>query len=63
MSFFAELKRRNVVRVGIAYAVTSWLVLQLADIIVDNLPVPDWTMQVIMLALVCEHGTAHEHST
>jgi TolB-like protein/Tfp pilus assembly protein PilF len=53
LSFFEELKRRNVVRVGIAYTVTSWLVLQLADIIVDNLPVPDWTMQAIMLALVC----------
>ena len=53
MSFFAELKRRNVVRVGMAYAVTAWLVLQLGDIIADNFSVPDWTMSAILLALVC----------
>ena len=51
MSFFEELKRRNVVRVGIAYTVTAWLVLQLADIVIDNIPAPDWAMQTIMLVL------------
>jgi TolB-like protein/tetratricopeptide (TPR) repeat protein len=53
VSFFSELKRRNVVRVGIAYAVTAWLVLQLADIIVDNFTVPGWMMSAIVLLLVC----------
>jgi len=52
MSFFEELKRRNVFRVGIAYVVTSWLILQLADIVLDNTPAPDWVMHVIMLLLV-----------
>jgi hypothetical protein len=32
MSFLAELKRRNVVRVGVAYVVTAWLLLQVADL-------------------------------
>jgi TolB-like protein/Tfp pilus assembly protein PilF len=51
LSFIEELKRRNVVRVGIAYVVTAWLLLQLADIVVDNIPAPDWAMQTIMLVL------------
>ena len=33
MSFFEELKRRNVVRVGIAYAVFAWVLLQIFDVI------------------------------
>ena len=32
MSFFAELKRRNVFRVGIAYLVVAWLIMQVADV-------------------------------
>ncbi len=51
MSLFVELKRRNVFRVGIAYVVTSWLILQVADIVLDNTPAPDWIMQVIMLLM------------
>ena len=51
MSLFVELKRRNVFRVGIAYVVTSWLILQVADIVLDNTPAPDWIMQVIMLMM------------
>ena len=51
MSFFEELKRRNVFRVGIAYAVTSWLLLQFADIVLENIAAPGWVMQVFMLAL------------
>ena len=51
MSFFAELKRRNVFRVGIAYIVTAWLILQVADIVLDNTPAPDWVMQVVMLLM------------
>lgn len=52
MSLFSELKRRNVFRVGIAYTVTAWLLLQVADIVLDNTPAPDWIMHVIMLLLV-----------
>ena len=51
MSLFEELKRRNVFRVGIAYAVTSWLLLQVADIVLENIVAPSWVMQAFMLAL------------
>jgi hypothetical protein len=37
MSFFAELKRRNVFRVGIAYLVGAWLLLQIADVVLNNI--------------------------
>ena len=36
MSFFDELKRRNVFKVGIAYAVAFWVLIQLADILLEN---------------------------
>ncbi len=51
MSFLEELKRRNVLRVGIAYLITAWLVAQIADLVLDNIDSPDWVMQTIMLVL------------
>ena len=51
MSFFNELKRRNVIRVGIAYVVVGWLVMQFADVVLDNIEAPGWVFQVIMLVL------------
>jgi TolB-like protein len=51
MSFFVELKRRNVFRVGIAYAVVAWLVLQFADVVLNNVAAPEWVFSVIMLVL------------
>jgi TolB-like protein len=48
---FEELKRRNVVRVGIAYVVAAWLLLQVADLVLDNVAAPDWVMQVFLLAV------------
>ncbi len=41
MSFFEELKRRNVVRVGIAYAVGAWLLLQLTEVLSELLNLPE----------------------
>jgi TolB-like protein/Tfp pilus assembly protein PilF len=51
MSFFAELKRRNVFKVAVAYAVASWLMLQIVDLVLENINTPDWVMQVFMLGL------------
>jgi TolB-like protein/Flp pilus assembly protein TadD len=48
---FDELKRRNVIRVAIAYAVAAWLLLQVADLVLDNISAPGWVMQVFMLAM------------
>ena len=52
MSFFEELKRRNVVRVGIAYAVASWLILQVADILLEAFEAPAFTMRIILVILL-----------
>jgi len=52
MSLFNELKRRNVFRVAIAYLVSSWLLIQLADILVPILMLPEWVSRLIVLLLV-----------
>jgi hypothetical protein len=49
MSFFEELKRRNVFRVGIAYGVAAWVLLQVADLVLENINAPDWVIQAMML--------------
>ncbi|MEO2178154.1 MAG: adenylyl cyclase, partial [bacterium] len=49
MSFFEELKRRNVFRVGIAYGVAAWVILQVADLVLENINAPDWVIQTMML--------------
>jgi TolB-like protein/Flp pilus assembly protein TadD len=51
MSFFEELKRRNVIRVAIAYGVASWFILQLSDVVLENIGAPEWVMQTVMLVL------------
>lgn len=51
MSFFEELKRRNVFRVVIAYVVMAWLVMQVADVILNNVEAPGWVFHVILLLL------------
>mgnify|MGYP001820444986 FL=1 len=42
MSLFAELKRRNVFRVGAAYVVLSWLLLQVGETLAPALHLPEW---------------------
>jgi len=51
MSFFRELKRRNVFKVGVAYVVGAWLLIQISDIVIDNIGAPPIVLQVIFLAL------------
>jgi hypothetical protein len=50
-NFFAELKRRNVYKVAVAYAVIAWLLLQGASIVLPSFEAPAWTMKVLILAL------------
>ncbi len=52
MSFFEELKRRNVIRVGIAYAIAAWVLLQVVDLVLENISAPDWVMKVFLLVVV-----------
>ena len=49
---FQELKRRNVFRVAIAYLAVAWLVLQAADIVLDNIAAPGWLMKALMFFMV-----------
>ena len=51
MSFFEELKRRNVVRVGIAYGIAAWVLLQVADLVLENIEAPPWVIQALMLVV------------
>jgi TolB-like protein/Flp pilus assembly protein TadD len=50
-NFFAELKRRNVYKVAIAYAVVAWLLLQAASILFPTFEAPPWTMKVFVAAV------------
>ena len=49
--FFAELKRRNVVRVGIVYIVVAWVLLQVGEIVLDFLEVPIWAGKLLLVFL------------
>lgn len=51
LSFFAELKRRNVFRVGIAYGIATWALLQITDVITPILELPEWTPKLIFVIL------------
>ena len=51
MQFFEELKRRNVVRVGIAYVVTAWLVLQVAELLASIEVLPGWLPRILFFVL------------
>lgn len=50
-SFFAELQRRNVYRVGIAYAIASWLLLQVIDVVEPIIGTPEWVPKLILVLL------------
>ena len=52
MSFFVELKRRNVVRVGVAYAVIGWFLAQLAEFAFENFDAPPWVLKSFIVLLL-----------
>jgi hypothetical protein len=52
MTFFAELKRRNVFRVAAAYAVIAWLLVEVSDTIFPRLGLPDWTVTFVIVLLL-----------
>ncbi len=51
-SVWGELKRRNVVRVAVAYVIVGWLILQFADVLVPLLTLPEWVGRLIFLLLL-----------
>src|SRR4051812_24823323 len=51
-NFFAELKRRNVYKVAVAYAVVAWLLIQAASILFPTYEAPAWVMKVFVAVIV-----------
>ena len=49
--FFAELKRRNVYRVAVAYAVVAWLLIQIATQVFPFFDIPNWAVRLVVLLL------------
>ena len=52
MSFWGELRRRNVFKVGAAYLVVAWLLAQIVDVVIPTFNAPQWVGQSIILVLV-----------
>ena len=52
MSLFAELKRRNVVRVGVAYAVIGWILAQIAEFAFENFGAPEWVLKSVVVVIL-----------
>jgi TolB-like protein len=50
--FFGELKRRNVYKVGVAYAVVAWLLMQIASQIFPFFEIPNWVVRLVILLLI-----------
>src|ERR1700720_1271914 len=51
-NFFAELKRRNVYKVAVAYAVVAWLVIQAASIFLPAFDAPSWVMKIFIIVII-----------
>jgi TolB-like protein/Flp pilus assembly protein TadD len=51
-NFFAELKRRNVYKVAVAYGVVAWLLMQVASQIFPFFDIPNWVVRVVVLILI-----------
>jgi TolB-like protein/Tfp pilus assembly protein PilF len=52
MNFFSELKRRNVYKVAIAYAVVAWLLIQAASIFFPAFDAPPWVMKIFIIVII-----------
>src|SRR5438876_10800360 len=48
-NFFGELKRRNVYKVAVAYAVVGWLLIQVATQVFPFLDIPNWAIRLVIL--------------
>src|SRR5712691_1490532 len=51
-TFFGELKRRNVYKVAIAYAVVAWLLIQVATQVFPFFEIPNWAVRLVVLLLI-----------
>jgi TolB-like protein/Tfp pilus assembly protein PilF len=51
-NLFSELKRRNVYKVAVAYAVASWLLIQIATQVFPFFEIPNWAVRLVVLILI-----------
>src|SRR5437660_7702854 len=51
-NFFSELKRRNVYKVAVAYAIVGWLLVQVATQVFPFFEIPNWAVRLVVLAIV-----------
>jgi TolB-like protein/Tfp pilus assembly protein PilF len=51
-NFFAELKRRNVYKVAVAYLVAAWLIIQIATQVFPFFEIPNWAVRLVVLLLI-----------
>src|SRR5712691_10153176 len=51
-NFFAELKRRHVYKVAVAYAVVAWLLIQVATQVFPFFEIPNWAVRLVVLGIV-----------
>ena len=51
-SFFSELRRRNVFKVAVAYAIVGWILVEVASVFLPGFDAPDWVFKVVMLLVI-----------
>ena len=51
-SVWAELRRRNVVKVAVAYAIVGWLLVEVASVVLPTFKAPEWIMQVFTFLVI-----------
>lgn len=51
-TFLAELKRRSIFKVGIAYAIVAWLLIEVASTVLPTFNTPDWVLQTITFVII-----------
>src|SRR5437588_4524222 len=51
-NFFSELKRRNVYKVAVAYAIVGWVIAQIATQIFPFLEIPNWVVRLVIVLIV-----------
>ena len=52
MPLLGEMRRRNIFKVSLAYAIVSWLIVQVADVLLPTFNAPQWIMQVLVVVLI-----------
>ena len=51
MSFFTELKRRKVIKVGVAYLLIAWVIAQILQLLFESFGTPDWAIKTALALL------------